>query len=116
MRHIYPKNVYELRETWFEKLEGFSFPVSENNKLFNNLAIFVFESICVPTDELKDANYYLDRNNVPISVSISPNLIDEPIFLYNKDPQNLIIDFVTNLELLAEQSKLEMRKIIKILK
>ena len=30
--------------------------------------------------------------------------------MYNKDPQNLIIDFVSNLELLAEQSKLEMRK------
>ena len=30
--------------------------------------------------------------------------------MYNKDPENLIIDFVSNLELLAEQSKLEMRK------
>ena len=30
--------------------------------------------------------------------------------MYNKDPQNLIIDFVSKLELLAEQSKLEMRK------
>ena len=30
--------------------------------------------------------------------------------MYNKDPKNLIIDFVSNLELLAEQSKLEMRK------
>ena len=39
--HIYPKNVYELREALFEKLEGFSLPVSEGNKLFSNfLAIF----------------------------------------------------------------------------
>ena len=30
--------------------------------------------------------------------------------MYKKDPKNLIIDFVSNLELLAEQSKLEMRK------
>ena len=30
-------------------------------------------------------------------------------FFYNKDPQKLIIDFVINLELLAEKSKLEMR-------
>ena len=29
--------------------------------------------------------------------------------MYNKDPQNLIIDFVGNLELLAEKSKLEKR-------
>ena len=40
---------------------------------------------------------------------ISSNLINEPIFLYNKDSQNLVIDFVSNLELLAEKSKLEMR-------
>ena len=111
MKHIYPKNVYELRETLFEKLEGFNLPVSEDNKLFNNLAIFDFESICVPTEELKETQTTTWIGNyVPISVSISSNLIDEPIFLYNKDPQNLIIDFVYNLELLAEQSKLEMRK------
>ena len=53
MKHIYPKKVYELRQTLFEKLEGFSLPVSEDSKLFNNLAIFDFESICVPTEELK---------------------------------------------------------------
>ena len=47
--------------------------------------------------------------NVPISVSVSSNLIDEPISLNNKDPQNLIIDLVANLEVLAEKSKLEMR-------
>ena len=46
---------------------------------------------------------------VPISVSISLKLIDEPFFLYNKDPQNLIIGYIINLELFAEQSKLEMR-------
>ena len=53
MRHIYPKNVYELQETLFEKLERFNFLVLEDNKLFKNLAIFDFESICVPTEGLK---------------------------------------------------------------
>ena len=111
MKHFYPKNVYELRENLFEKLEGFSLPVSEDKKLFNNLAIFDFESICVPTEELKETQTttWIGKH-VPISVSLSSNLIDEPIFLYNKDALNLIIDFVSNLELLAEQSKLEMRK------
>ena len=117
VRHIYPKNVYELHETLFEKLEGFNLPVSEDNKLFNNLEIFDFESICVPTKELKETQTttWIGKH-VPISVSISSNLIDDPIFLYNKDPQNLIIDFVSKLELLAEQSKLEMRKNFKTLK
>ena len=110
MKHTYPKNVYELRETLFEKLEGFNLPVSEDNKLFNNLAIFDFESICLPTEELKQTQTttWIGKH-VPISVSISSNLFDEPIFLYNKDPQNLINDFVSRLELLAEKSKLEMR-------
>ena len=103
--------------TLFEKLEGFSLPVSEDKKLFNYLAIFDFESICVPTEEIKETQTttWIGKH-VPISVSLSSNLIDEPIFLYNKDPQNLIIDFVSNLELLADQSKLEMRKNFKILK
>ena len=48
MKHVYLKNVYELRETLFEKLEGFSLPVSEDNNLFCNLAI------CIPTEELKE--------------------------------------------------------------
>ena len=102
--------MYEFRKTLFEKLEGFNIPVSEDNKLFNNLAVFDFESIFVPTEELKETQTTTwFGKHVPISVSISSNLIDEPIFLYNKDPQNLIIDFVSNLDMLAEKSKLEMR-------
>ena len=110
VRHIYPKNVFTLREKLFEKLEGFNIPVSKGNTLFNNLAVFDFESICVPSDEPKatQTTTWIGKH-VPISVSISSNLIDEPIFLYYKDPQNLIIDFVTKLEILAEKSKLEMR-------
>ena len=82
MKHIYPKNVYELRETLFEKLEGFNLPVSDDKKLFENLAIFDFESICVPTEELKETQTttWIGKH-VHISVSISSNLIDEPIFL-----------------------------------
>ena len=103
--------MYELRETLFEKLQGFNVPVSELNRFFNNLAIFDFESICVPTEELKETQTTTwVGKHVPFSVSISSNLIDEPIFLYNKDPQNLIIVFLSNLELLAEKNKLEMRK------
>ena len=36
VRHNYPKNVYTLRETLFEKLEGFSIPVSKDNELISN--------------------------------------------------------------------------------
>ena len=110
VKHIYPNNIYELCETLFEKLEEFILLVSEDNKLFNNLALFDFQSICVPREELKETQTttWIGKH-APISVFISSNLIDEPIFLYNKDPQNLIIDFVSKLELLAEKSKLGMR-------
>ena len=47
VKHIYPKNVYELRETLFEKLDAFNIPYRKEQKLFKNLAIFDFESICV---------------------------------------------------------------------
>ena len=105
------ERVYELRQTLLEKLEELNLPVSEHDKFFNNLAVLDFESICVPTEELKETQTTTwIGNHIPISVSISSNMmIDELIFLYNKDPRNLIIDFVTNFELLAEQNKLKMR-------
>ena len=46
-KHFYPKNVYQLRETLFEKLDYFNIPHREDQKLFKNLALFDFESICV---------------------------------------------------------------------
>ena len=36
------------------KLEGFNFQVSEDNRLFNYLALFVFESIRLATEELNE--------------------------------------------------------------
>ena len=47
--------------------------------------------------------------HAPISVSISSNLIPEPIFLCNANPHNLISPFITALEGLATQSKAQMK-------
>ena len=49
VQHIYPKSVYTLRGTLFDKLDGFGIYYNDDQKLFKNLAIFDFESICVPT-------------------------------------------------------------------
>ena len=90
-----------------------AFEISYNNyqKLFKNLAIFDFESICVPTEELKDTNTttWIGKHE-PISVSISSNLIEEPVFLCDKDPKNLIVSFVETLEEFANKSKTEMQR------
>ena len=109
MRHINPKNAY-TRETKFEKLDGFNIPYTEDQKLFSNVAVFDFESICVSREELKATKTITWIGKlVPISVSISSNLQDDPIFLCEKDPEFLIIAFVSSLELLAEKSKLQLR-------
>ena len=36
VKHIYPKNVSQLRETLFEKLDFFNIPYREDQKLFKN--------------------------------------------------------------------------------
>ena len=44
VKHIYPKNVYQLRETLFDKLDSFGIQYTDDQKLFTNLAVFDFES------------------------------------------------------------------------
>ena len=73
------------------------------------MAVFDFESICVPSNELKDTNSttWIGKHE-PISVSISSNLLQEPIFLCNRDPKTVIVSFVEALEELASRNKAEM--------
>ena len=74
------------------------------------MAIFDFESICVKEDSYKqtETTTWIGKH-VPISVSISSNLISEPIFLCNANPHHLISSFITALEGLATQSKAQMK-------
>ena len=74
------------------------------------MAVFHFESICVPSNELKGASTTTwIGNHEPISVSISSsNLLQEPIFLCNKALKTVIVSFVEALEELASKSKAEM--------
>ena len=110
VQHIYPKSVDTLRETLFDKLDGFGISYNDDQKLFKNLAIFDFESICVPSEQLKDTSTttWIGKHE-PISISISCNLIDEPVCLCDKDPKAFIISFVEAIEDLANKSKTEMR-------
>ena len=110
VKHIYPKNVYQLRETLFEKLDSFNIPYREDQKLFKNLAVFDFEPICIKEETNKETETikWIGKH-VPISVSISSNLIPEPIFVCNSDPRHLSSSFVSTLEGLATQSKAKMK-------
>ena len=45
VKHLYPNNVYQLLETLFDKLDSFDIQYTDDQKLFNNLAVFDLESI-----------------------------------------------------------------------
>ena len=110
VKHIYPKNVYPLREALFDKLDSFGIQYTDDQKLFTNLAVFDFESICKPEEKIKNTKTttWIGKN-VPISVSISSNLITMPIFLCNSNPRNLVESFLDAVEGLATQSKAQMK-------
>ena len=110
VKNVYPRNVYQIRETLFDKLDSFGIKYTSQQKLIKILAIFDFESICVQEESFKDtkATTWIGKH-VPISVSISSNLVKEPIFLYNFDPHHLVSSFIGTLEGLASQSKATMK-------
>ena len=110
IKHIYPTNVYQLRENLFEKLDSFNIPYREDRKMFKNLSVFDFQSICVKEETYQETGTTKwAAKHVPISVSISSNLTPEPIFVCNSDPRHLLSSFIGALEGLALQSKAQMK-------
>ena len=110
VKHIYPKNVCQLRETLFDKLDSFDIQYTDDQKLFNNLAVFDFESICIPEEKSKntETTTWIGKH-VPISVSIFSNLRAKPIFFCNSNPRDLVESFIDAVEGLATQSKGQMK-------
>ena len=102
VEHVYPKNVYQLHDTLFDKLESFGNPNRDNQKLFNNLAIFEFESICVEDECLNDTEIatWIGKHT-PVSASISSNLMQETNFFCDTNPRDLVSSFIEALEKLA---------------
>ena len=101
VKHVYPKNVYHLRETLFDKLDSFGIPYTDTQILFNNIAIFFhFESICVEDENFKDTETTTYNGKyISIKVPISSNLITEPIFLCNHpNLRHLVSSFIDALD------------------
>ena len=112
VKNVYPRNVYQIRKTLFDKLDSFGMEYMSEQELFKNLSIFDFESICVQEETFRDTNAtFWTGKHVPISVSISSNLVDEPIFLCNSDLHHLVASFIGALENLAAQSKAKLRNL-----
>ena len=110
IKHVYPRNKYQLSETLFDKLDFLSIPYTKKQQLFINLAVFDFESICVREEQFKDTEttQWIGKN-VPISVSILSILIETPILLCNSNRRDSIESFFVALESLAAQSKAQMK-------
>ena len=112
VKNVYPRSVFQIRETLFDKLNSFGIKYRSEQKLFKMLAIFDFESICVQEKTFRDTKKttWIGKH-VPISVSISSNFMEEPIFLCNSDPHHLVASFNGALENLAYQSQAKKKKL-----
>ena len=106
VKNIYPRNVYQIRENLFDKLDSGGIKYTVNKKLFKNIAKLNFESIHFQEETFIDTKTttWIGKK-VPIFLSISSELVQEPIFLCNSDPHHLIASFIGALENLASQSK-----------
>ena len=112
VKNDYLRNVYQVRETLFDKLDSFGIKYTIQQKLFENLSIFDSESICVQEESYQDRNLTTSiGKHVPISVSISSNLVEGPIFICNSDPHHLVASFIGTPENLAFQSKAKKRNL-----
>ena len=110
LKHIYPKNVYQFQETLFDELDSFDIQCTDDQKLFINLAVFNFESICIPEEKFKNTETTTSIGKYfPLSVSRSSNLISMPTFLCNSNPHNCVESFIDAVEGLATQSKAQMK-------
>ena len=92
VKNVYPNNVYQTQETLFDKLVSFLIEHTNEQTLFKNLALFDFESICVQVKSFKDTDTTKEvRKNLPIAVSISSNLVKEPISPCNSGPHHWLL-------------------------
>ena len=71
---------------------------------------FCFESICVEEVSYKETETTKSiGRHIPISASISSNLVQEPTFLRNTNSYHLVSTFIIALEGLATQRKASMK-------
>ena len=101
VRNIYSKSVYQLRETFFDKLRAFDIEFAEEKTLFNNFVVFDLESICVYDTSLFDAEAttWLGKHE-PVTLNVTSNLFQEHISIHDPEPHLIVSTFVTILKIL----------------
>ena len=90
-------------------MKAFDIELAEDKLVFSNFAVFGFESICVKGSTITDTKTTARVvKQEPISVSITSNLLKEPLCICDTEPQSLLSSFVTSLKNFAEKIKLEL--------
>ena len=109
VKHIYPKNVYELKR--FLKSWMHSTSHLEMSKNCSRIWQYLTLSPLVSRKQTHTNKLRLQRGSGSMYLFqfISSNLIPEPIFLCNANPHHLISSFITALEGLPTQSKAQIK-------
>ena len=109
---MFIRRTYIKPKKLFDRLDSFGIEYTNEQTFFKKLAIFDFESLCVQEESFKDTDTtkWIGKH-IPISVSISSNLVKEPIYLCNSDPLYLVTYFIGALEKLALHSKAIMQNL-----
>ena len=107
VKHAFPKMVYHFCETLFDKIDSFGIFYTDNQKLFNNVAIWDFESISVDNENFRhtETTTWIGKH-IRISVPISSNLMQEPIFVCDPNPRDWVLSFT---DALATQNKTQIK-------
>ena len=93
-----------------DELESFGTSNTDDEKLVKNLKIFDFESICAQEDNFRDTHSTAGiGKQLPLTVSISSNLIEEAIFQCNSNRKDSVESFVDALDGLATHNKIQLK-------
>ena len=106
VKHVFPMNLYQLRETLFHLLYPSGISYSDDRKIFNKLTIFGFESNCVQEKKLHDTdtlNWVCKQSST--STSLSSNFIEGTTFFCISYPRDFVQSIVGALDDLLTQSK-----------
>ena len=88
----------------------FGIEYTKAQALFKKLAVFDFESKCFQEKSFNDTDTtnWIGKH-IAISVSISSNLVKQPIVLCSTDPHYLVATFIAALENVAPHCKVQMK-------
>ena len=105
VNHIFPKTLYQLHETLFNKLDLLGIPYTDKQQLFNNMTILALNH-CMEVGKLKitKTTTWIGKQT-PVFESIWSKLMQEPIFRCPPNLLNLVSSFIHALENLTAQRK-----------